>query len=146
MAQCHNISHKLRHKGNNMLFSFWKQSFYVFFCVFNTKQPYNIIYAVSLSNHAINNLKLQIRHKMKNLFPNKVRKTLLRFYNLETLTSHVVQHYKLPSLFASSFVFHAVLSCFPLFPHTPAEIKGFWHCAHVHIGMPWHMFESERNM
>lgn len=31
-------------------------------------------------------------------------------------------------------------------PLSPAEIKGFLHCAHVHIGMPWHMFESEHNM
>lgn len=31
-------------------------------------------------------------------------------------------------------------------PLAPAEIKGFWHRARVHVGMPWHMFETERNM
>lgn len=38
------------------------------------------------------------------------------------------------------------LSCSSLPLLAPAEIKGFLHRAHVHIGMPWHMFESKHNM
>lgn len=78
-------------------------------------------------------------------------KTLLKHKGLITIVSRAVRCPQFTSLSlcykcwgCSIWLLSAVLLL--SFLLAPAEIKGFLHRAHVHVGMPWHMFESEHNM